>query len=182
MYFAAAEAFRSWLERHAATATELIVGFHKRATDTPSITWPQSVDEALCFGWIDGVRKRIDEQRYLIRFTPRKPSSTWSAVNIERIRVLAEQGRMQAAGLEAFARRSEKKSRTYAYEQAEAAALDPADEASFRKCKAAWAFFQKQPPSYRQRLIWTVVSAKQPATRRRRLAQLVQACQESKCL
>jgi uncharacterized protein YdeI (YjbR/CyaY-like superfamily) len=175
LFFATPAEFRYWLERNANVATELIVGFHKMGTGTPSMTWPQSVDEALCFGWIDAVRKRIDEQRYQIRFTPRKPGSTWSAINIERVAALTEQGRMQAAGLAAFARRTEGKSRTYAYEQRDRATLDPADEKLFRKNKAAWRFFEAQPPGYRKTMVWHIVSAKQPATRARRLQQLVEA-------
>ncbi len=182
LYFASPSAFRSWLEQHAANRTELLVGFYKRDSGTPSITWPESVDEALCFGWVDGVRKRIDAERYHIRFTPRKPSSTWSAVNIERIRVLTEAGRMTGAGLAAFARRSEAKSRTYAYEQDAPASLTPDDEALFRKNADAWAFFQQQPPGYRHQMLWRIISAKQAATRAKRLAQLIAACQEKKRL
>ncbi|HSW07825.1 YdeI/OmpD-associated family protein [Aquabacterium sp.] len=179
-YFATPDDFRAWFQQHAATATELLVGFHKRGSDTPSISWPESVDEALCVGWIDGVRKRIDDARYSIRFTPRKPTSTWSAINIERVRVLTEQGRMTPAGLAAFAHRKDAKSGTYAYEQAKTAELDAKDVAAFKKHKAAWAYFQAQPPGYRHLVIWRVVSAKQQATRERRLAQLIEACQEQR--
>lgn len=175
VFFETPAAFRAWLKRHARSATELVVGFHKVGSGRPHMTWPQSVDEALCVGWVDGVRKRIDEHAYQIRFTPRKPSSTWSAINIERVRVLEEQGRMTPAGLAAFAHRREAKSRTYAYEQREAVALAPADEALFRKHKAAWAFFEAQPPGYRKRLVWRVLSAKQQATREKRLAALIEA-------
>lgn len=175
-FFATAEDFRAWLERHAATAGELLVGFYKKGSGKPSMTWPESVDEALCFGWIDGVRKRIDDESYQIRFTPRKPTSIWSAVNIERVRVLTDEGRMTPAGLEAFSRRTERKSRIYGYEQDQPATLEPADEAAFRQDEEAWAFFEEQPPSYRQKAIWRVVSAKREATRQKRLAQLVEAC------
>ena len=181
-FFTTPAGFRAWLERNASVATELIVGFHKVGSGTPSMTWPQSVDEALCFGWIDAVRKRIDEQRYQIRFTPRKPGSTWSAINIERVAVLTEQGRMEAAGLAAFAQRTEAKSRTYAYEQRDMAALDPADEKLFRRNRGAWRFFEAQPPGYRKTLIWHIVNAKQPATRARRLQQLIEASQRGERL
>lgn len=174
--------FNTWLKHNADSATELIVGFHKVGTGTPSMTWPQSVDEALCFGWIDAVRKRIDEQRYQIRFTRRKPGSTWSAINIERVAVLMAEGRMHAAGLAAFALRSEARSRTYAYEQREMAVLTPADEKFFRRNMAAWAFFEAQPPSYRHQMIWRIVSAKQATTRQRRLQLLIDASQDGKRL
>jgi uncharacterized protein YdeI (YjbR/CyaY-like superfamily) len=182
LFFATPAQFNTWLKHNAETATELIVGFHKVGTGMPSMTWPQSVDEALCFGWIDAVRKRIDEQRYQIRFTRRKPGSTWSAINIERVAVLTSQGRMQPAGLAAFALRSETRSRTYAYEQRDMAALEPSDEKAFRKNKAAWAFFEAKSPSYRHRMIWSIVSAKQAATRQRRLQLLIEASQNGERL
>jgi uncharacterized protein YdeI (YjbR/CyaY-like superfamily) len=121
-HFTSPKALRDWFRANAHLMAELRVGFHKLGSGRPGITWPQSVDEALCVGWVDGVRHRIDEHRYQIRFTPRKLTSVWSAVNIERVRVLSEEGRMQPAGLAAFARRLEKKSRIYSYEQAEASA------------------------------------------------------------
>lgn len=178
VFFDSPEAFRAWLVAHAHMATEIVVGFHKVGTGRPNMTWPASVDEALCAGWVDGVRKRIDEHAYQIRFTPRKPSSTWSAINIERVRVLSEAGRMMPAGLAAFAHRREAASRTYAYEQAGPVALAPADEALFRKNRKAWAFFEAQPPGYRKQMIWRVLSAKQQATRDRRLAALITASAE----
>jgi uncharacterized protein YdeI (YjbR/CyaY-like superfamily) len=175
VFFDSPEAFRAWLAAHAPTATEIVVGYYKVGTGRPSMTWPASVDEALCVGWVDGVRKRIDEHAYQIRFTPRKPSSTWSAINIERVRVLSEAGRMTPSGIEAFARRREETSRTYAYEQAGALALAPADEALFRKNRTAWAFFEAQPPGYRKLVVWRILSAKQQATRDKRLAALIDA-------
>ena len=181
-FFATPAEFCAWLEHHASTATELVVGFHKVGTGVPTMSWPQSVDEALCFGWIDGVRKRIDERRYQIRFTPRKPGSIWSAINIDRVAVLSAEGRMQKAGLAAFARRSEARSRTYAYEQPGMATFDPVDQKTFRRNETAWAFFEAQSPSYRQRVIWNVVSAKQAATRERRLQQLIDASQRGERL
>jgi uncharacterized protein YdeI (YjbR/CyaY-like superfamily) len=174
-FFPTPAGFRAWLERHASTEKELLVGFHKLGSGRPSITWPQSVDEALCFGWIDGVRKRIDDHSYQIRFSPRRPGSTWSAINIERVRGLMEHGRMTPAGLEAFAHRLERKSRTYSYEQETAAVLAPKEEAALRRNKRAWAFLQKQPRSYRQKVVWWVIDAKRPATREKRLARLIEA-------
>jgi uncharacterized protein YdeI (YjbR/CyaY-like superfamily) len=174
-YFATPENLRAWLRANAASSAELIVGFYKRDSGAASITWPQAVDEALCVGWVDGVRHRIDERRYKIRFTPRKPSSIWSAINIERVRVLGAEGRMQPAGLEAFARRIEKKSRIYSYEQPGLAALTAQEQKAFKRNKAAWAFFDAQPLGYKKLMLWRIVSAKQPATRERRLAALLEA-------
>src|SRR4029079_510044 len=139
---------------------ELIVGFYKRDSGRPSMTWPESVDEALCFGWIDGVRTRIDDVSSKIRFTPRKTTSTWSAINIARVQALQAEGRMQKAGLEAFKHRRAVRSKIYAYEQAAGAELDRKDEAQFRKNKKAWKFFEAQPPGYRHQMIWRIISAK----------------------
>lgn len=173
VYFATPAEFRAWLQEHHATARELWVGYFKKASGRPSITWPESVDEALCFGWIDGLRKGIDDTSYMIRFTPRKPDSNWSAVNIRRVAVLTEQGHMQPAGLAAFARRRDETSAIYSYEQREQAALDEAEEQLMRATAAAWQFFQAQPRSYRQAAIRWVISAKKPETRRSRLARLI---------
>jgi uncharacterized protein YdeI (YjbR/CyaY-like superfamily) len=174
-FFETADRFGAWLAEFAATEPELIVGFYKRDSGRPSMTWPESVDEALCVGWIDGVRTRIDEVSYKIRFTPRKSTSTWSAINIERVRVLGLEGRMKAPGLQAFARRREAKSGIYAYEQAEQAQLDPEAENLFRHHRQAWAFFEAQPARYRHQIIWRIVSAKRPETRAARLAALIEA-------
>lgn len=148
------------------------MGFFKKSTGKPSITWPEAVDEALCFGWIDGVRKSIDDSRYTIRFTPRTARSVWSAVNIKRAKELKKQGLMRPAGMAAFARRSEEKSRIYSYER-KYAALGPAFEQQFRANKRAWAFFESQPPSYKRAAIWWVISAKREETRLRRLDTLI---------
>jgi uncharacterized protein YdeI (YjbR/CyaY-like superfamily) len=171
-FFATHEEFRAWLEAHHVTKTELLVGFHKKGTGRPSITWPESVDEALCYGWIDGVRKRLDDDRYTIRFTPRKPGSIWSAVNIQRVEVLTAQGLMRPAGLRAFLARDEERSRVYSYERAQAG-LSAEDEVAIRANALAWTFFQAQPPSYRKTAAWWVVSAKREETRRKRLATLI---------
>jgi uncharacterized protein YdeI (YjbR/CyaY-like superfamily) len=181
-FFETAEAFADWLEKHGAAESELIVGYYKRGTQRGTMSWPESVDAALCFGWIDGVRKGIDEHRYQIRFTPRKPQSIWSAINVERVRVLKAEGRMREAGLKAYSHRQEKKSKIYAYEQKKTATLEPSEEATFKKAKAAWKFFEAQPRSYRHRFIWRIVSAKRPETRRRRLAALIEASQEKRRL
>ena len=167
--------FRTWLARYGRIKSELIVGFYKRQSGRRSMTWSESVDEAVCFGWIDGVRTRIDEHSYKIRFSPRKPKSIWSAINIEKVRLLQAAGRMTKAGLDAFARRSEDKSRGYSYEQAKRAVLEPAQEAEFKKNKQAWKSFEIQPPSYRRVAAWYVVSAKRPETRRGRLTKIIQA-------
>jgi uncharacterized protein YdeI (YjbR/CyaY-like superfamily) len=166
--------FRAWLDRHHATEKELLVGYYRKGSGKPSITWPESVDEALCFGWIDGIRRRIDEESYSIRFTPRKPASNWSSVNIARVAELEKEGRMRPAGLAAFERRSEARSGIYSYERRKAAKLDPEQEASFRADAAAWSFFDSQPPGYRRTAIHWVVSAKREETRRKRLLQLIE--------
>lgn len=172
-FFATLAEFGAWLEDHHAQATELWVGFHKRGSGLPSMTWPEAVDEALCFGWIDGVRKSLGESSYVIRFTPRKVRSTWSAVNISRVQELREEGRMRPAGLAAFAERTEEKSGIYAYEQGDIPELGDAYERQFRATHAAWEFFQAQAASYRKAAIWWVVSAKREATRQKRLATLI---------
>jgi len=173
VFFDSPAAFRAWLEKNHATARELWVGYHKRATGKPSLTWPESVDEALCFGWIDGLRKSIDENRYRIRFTPRKPRSRWSAINIARVKVLEKLGRMREAGRRAFAQLGGDKTRIYSYEQRHDAKLSPAHERRFRAEKKAWALFEAKPPSYRRTLAWWIASAKKEETRERRFARLL---------
>jgi uncharacterized protein YdeI (YjbR/CyaY-like superfamily) len=172
-FFATPEDFRAWLSEHHATAAELLVGFHKKGSGRPSITWPESVDQALCFGWIDGVRRRIDDERYSIRFTPRRPRSIWSAINVKRVGELAEQGLMHPAGMAAFERRSDDKTAIYSYERRTAAKLEPAMEREFKRDERAWAWFEAQPPSYRRTATHWVISAKKPETRERRLRQLI---------
>jgi uncharacterized protein YdeI (YjbR/CyaY-like superfamily) len=174
-FFASPAELRAWLEEHHASAAELWVGFHKRVTGRPSLTWPESVDEALCFGWIDGVRKSLGAESYAIRFTPRKPGSGWSSVNLAKMKALLAEGRVAPAGLAAFERRSEAKSARYSYEQRHAAELGPELEARFRARKRAWAFFESQPPGYRRLTAYWVTSARREETRLRRLDQLI-AC------
>ena len=181
-FFADAQAFRSWLEANAATSSELLVGFYKVRSGRPSMSWPESVDEALCFGWIDGIRRRIDDVAYSIRFTPRKPKSNWSAVNIAKFEKLQGEGRMTPAGAEAFARRTEFKSRVYAYEQKSTAEFSTAQLRDFKRNKAAWSFFQATPPGYRKVMLHWVTSAKKAETRASRFAKLVEACAAGKRL
>jgi len=165
--------FRAWLATNHDSAAELWVGFYKKGSGRPSITWPESVDQALCFGWIDGLRKSHDDDSYKIRFTPRRARSTWSAVNIARVNELHAQGLMHPAGLSAFEARTDDNSAIYAYEQRHDAQLDDNASAQFKANKKAWDFFQAQPPSYQKAALHWVISAKQEATRQRRLAQLI---------
>jgi uncharacterized protein YdeI (YjbR/CyaY-like superfamily) len=165
--------FQKWLERNHQKAQEVWVGFYKRETGRPSITWPESVDEALCVGWIDGICKRIDDESYTIRFTPRKAQSIWSAVNIARVAELTREGRLQPTGVAAFERRSAGRSAIYSYEQREAATFDEAAERQFRANSKAWEFFQAQPPWYRRTATYKVISAKREETRQKRLAVLI---------
>jgi uncharacterized protein YdeI (YjbR/CyaY-like superfamily) len=174
VFFATPDEFRAWLEANHQTENELLVGFYKKGSGKPSMTWPESVDQALCFGWIDGIRRSLSEESYSIRFTPRKQGSTWSAVNIKRAGELIELGLMQPAGLKAFEARREDRSRTYSYEQAEAAGFSDEFGAIFRANPTAWDFFQSQAPSYRRIATHWVVSAKREETRRKRLATLIE--------
>ena len=165
--------FHTWLDAYHADATELSVGFWKKDSGRPSITWPESVDEALCVGWIDGIRNSIDGERYQIRFTPRKPGSIWSSVNIKRAKALIENGRMRPAGLRAFQARLENKSGIYSYEQRRAKLEEPY-AGLLQKHKGAARFFDAQPPSYRKAASWWIVSAKKGETRLKRLERLVE--------
>lgn len=171
-FFPTPAAFRTWLEEHHATADVLLVGFHKVGSGKPSITWPESVDEALCFGWIDGVRKSLDENRYTIRFSPRKPGSVWSGVNIKRAQALIDRGLMRPAGLKAFEARRENKSGIYSYEQRSVEMPEPY-RGLLKANAAAWRFFESQPPYYRKTMGWWIVSAKKEETRLKRLEKLI---------
>ena len=171
-FFRSQAAFRSWLRENHSTCNELWLGIHKKASGMPSVSYPEALDEALCFGWIDGVRKSVDATSYRVRFTPRKARSQWSAVNIARARKLIAATRMQPAGLKAY-EAGESMSRTYSYEQRTPAKLSPAEEQQFQASKFACEFFQSQPPWYRRTATWWVISAKREDTRRRRLARLV---------
>jgi uncharacterized protein YdeI (YjbR/CyaY-like superfamily) len=174
-FFRSAAEFRAWLRKNCGNETELVVGFHKVGSGKPSLSWSESVDEALCFGWIDGVRTRIDDHSYKIRFAPRKKGSIWSAINIAKAGKLIAAGRMATGGRNAYAQRIERKSRVYSYEQGGEPSLSPADERVFRRNRMAWKYFQNVAPSYRRAVTHWVTSAKQEATRQRRLLQLVEA-------
>ena len=181
VFFATPEDLRAWFQANTATAPELWVGFYKRASRRPSVTWPESVDEALCVGWIDGIRKKLDHESYTIRFTPRRRGSTWSTLNIQRVELLARQQRMQPAGLLAFANRRDNKSGIYSYEE-RTEHLPESYLSQMRKQPSAWKFFHAQPPSYRKTAVWWVVSAKQEATRQRRLEKLIAGSAQSRRL
>jgi uncharacterized protein YdeI (YjbR/CyaY-like superfamily) len=172
-FFATPQVFRAWLAKHHVDTPELWVGFYKKDSGRRSITWPESVDEALCVGWIDGLRKSIDEDSYMIRFTPRKPGSIWSQVNTRRAKELVDQGRMLPAGVRAFEGRDPKKTNLYSFEQRHGAKLDNALEKRFKANRAAWTFFSCQPDGYRRIALFYVMSAKQPETRVRRLDTLI---------
>ncbi|MBA3832700.1 MAG: YdeI/OmpD-associated family protein [Chthoniobacterales bacterium] len=181
LFFPEPNDLRKWFRQNHTKADELWLGYHKRGSDKPSITWPESVDEALCVGWIDGIRKSLSHDSYTIRFTPRRRGSIWSAVNIRRMEMLANEGRMRPEGLRAFAARRENKSGIYSYEQRRAELEEPY-QSLLRKNKAAWEFFQAQPPSYRKTIGWWVVSAKQEETRQRRLRTLIEESARGKRL
>jgi len=182
VFFARPELFRAWLERNHETQRELLVGFHKRHSGQGSMTWPESVSEALCFGWIDGVRRRVDDERYTIRFTPRKPSSIWSTVNIDKMRELIAAKRVHPAGMRAYERRRESRSSVYAYENRHSAVLDADSEREFKRHRKAWQFFEQCPAWYRRSATWRIISAKRPATRAKRLAELIACCAEGRAL
>ncbi len=166
--------FHQWLAKHHAQASELLVGLRKKDSGKPSITWPESVDEALCFGWIDGIRRTLDETSYTIRFTPRRPGSKWSAVNIRRARELIAEGRMAPAGLAAFGKRVAGPARSYVPSE-HTGELPAVYGRELKANREAWDFFRAQAPSYRKKLVWWVTSAKNEATRLRRLERLIEA-------
>jgi uncharacterized protein YdeI (YjbR/CyaY-like superfamily) len=172
--FKTPDEFRDWLARNHATATEIGVVLHRKASGKPTMTWPDAVDQALCFGCIDSIARRLDETSRVQRFTPRKPKSNWSAVNIRKVGELTARGLMTPAGRAAFARREEARSGVYSYENRHLAALDPDREARFRTDAGAWEFFSRQPPSYRQTAIYWVMNAKRDETRSTRLASLIE--------
>lgn len=171
-FFSSPEKFREWLEQNHDRTSELLVGFHKKASGKKSITYPEALDEALCFGWIDGVRRNVDETSYSIRFTPRKPKSIWSNVNVKHVERLTKEGRMAQPGLKAYALRDPKRTGIYAFEN-NPREFSPEYEKKIRANKPAWEFFQKEPPSIRRTCIFWVMSAKKEETRLRRLEQLI---------
>jgi uncharacterized protein YdeI (YjbR/CyaY-like superfamily) len=179
VYFASASEMRAWFERHAATADELLAGFYKVHTGKATLTWAEAVDEALCVGWIDGIGRRVDDERRTIRFTPRRKGSHWSLRNVARVKALIADGRMRPAGLAEYEKRSEKKTGRASFEQ-RPKALPPHLEKTFKADKAAWAFYAVQPPSYRRITIWWVISAVKAETQERRLATLMAASAEGR--
>ena len=178
-FFATQALFRKWLEKNHNTATELIVGFYKVGNGKPSITWSQSVDQALCFGWIDGVRRSIDIESYCIRFTPRRTTSIWSAINIKKVEELTKAGLMKPEGIKAFGLRTEHKSKIYSHEK-KPSNLDADYEKKFKRHPKAWDFFSKQAPSYQKVMIHWIMSAKQEKTRLSRLEKTIKISGELK--
>jgi uncharacterized protein YdeI (YjbR/CyaY-like superfamily) len=180
-FFKSAAEFRHWLEKNHDSATEVFVGFYKKGTGKASMSWSDAVDQALCFGWIDGVRRRFDDQSYAQRFTPRKPKSNWSAVNVAKVAELTKKGLMQRAGLGAFEARSPTRTAIYSYEN-QPRDLGPQYEKIFKKERDAWRFFEAQAPSYKRMAIWWVLSAKRDETRSKRLATLIEDSREGRRL
>ncbi len=173
-HFATPNLFRAWLEQHHGSTEELWVGYWKKSTGQASVTWEETVDEALCFGWIDGIRKRIDDDAYTIRFTPRRPKSIWSRRNIDRIEALSQAGRVAPSGAETYARRTADRSEVYSFEQATPAELSAEYAGRLQADEAAWQDWQSRPPGYRKQVSNWVMSAKREATRERRLASLIE--------
>jgi uncharacterized protein YdeI (YjbR/CyaY-like superfamily) len=178
-FFPTQEKFREWLEKHHKKETELLVGFYKVNSQKPSMSWSESVDQALCFGWIDGVRKSVDEESYTIRFTPRKKSSIWSAINIKKVETLTKAGLMMEEGRKAFELKSDQRSKIYSHEN-EAYVLDPELEKLFKDNKVAWDYFEKQAPSYKKVMIHWIMTAKQEKTRLSRLEKAINVSAEQK--
>ncbi len=175
-FFRTQDDFRGWLDRNQAKRTELIVGYWKVDSGKPSMTWSESVDQALCYGWIDGIRRRIDDESYCIRFTPRKPGSRWSDVNLKKVTKLKRAGLMEPEGLAAWKRRVVGRKAGYAYEE-ETRQLSPPMEREFRANRKAWSFFRELPPSYKQKIVHWLTSAKQASTRERRLRRAIASCE-----
>lgn len=171
-FFKSGSDFRRWLAKNHATSTELWVGFYRKDSGKGGITYPQALDEALCYGWIDGIRKKLDDVSFTTRFTPRKPGSIWSNVNIAHVARLTRDGRMMPPGAAAYSRKDDKRTGVYSFER-ETAQLDPEMQREFRKNRAAWKFFESQPPYYRRIATWYVISAKREETRRSRLERLI---------
>lgn len=177
-YFATPAEFRAWMEAHHESRDALWVGFWKKGTPRASITWPESVDVALCFGWIDGIRKKVDDEAYTIRFTPRRAGSTWSLRNMERYTVMEGEGLIQPAGRAAYDRRIESRTGTYSFEQKAPLALDPDYETRIRADEVAWADWSARPPGYKKKVTHWIMSAKRPETRERRFEKLIQGLRD----
>ncbi|HUN81645.1 MAG TPA: YdeI/OmpD-associated family protein [Phycisphaerae bacterium] len=180
-FFKDPAAFRAWLVKNHKKAAELLVGLYKKGTGRPSITWPESIAEALCFGWIDGIRRTLDERSYVIRFTPRRKRSKWSAINIKMVAELEAAGRMTDAGRAVFQARTDKDSKGYKA-QRKTASLDKPYILEFKKNKSAWSFYSSQPPGYQRMTAWWVMQAKQEPTRQRRLKALIEGSAKGKRL
>ena len=178
-FFSSPDKFRKWLEENHDRETELLIGFHKKASGKKSITYAEALDEALCFGWIDGVRRSLNETSYVQRFTPRKPKSIWSLINVRHVERLKKEGRMHPAGLSAYARRDPKRTGIYSFEN-EPHKLAPAYEKKFRENKNAWKFFQEQPAYYKKLMIFRIMSAKKEETRLRRLEHTIECSAQGK--
>ena len=178
LFFKDPPSFRKWLKQNHKKVNHQWVGFHKKGSGRPSITWPESVDQALCYGWIDGLRKSIDEHSYKIRFTPRKPRSHWSAVNIKKMAELKKAGLMRKPGLEAYAQRKESNSMRAAYEQKQEIKLDPNLQKTFEANAAAWSDFQTRTPYYQRQCLWWIMTAKREETKLRRLGILMESCEQ----
>lgn len=181
IYFSNTAEFRKWLEENHQTATEVLVGYYKIKTGKPSMNWSDSVDEALCFGWIDGIRRSVDEESYCNRFTPRRPNSNWSRINIEKVERLIGEGRMQPAGLTAFNKRTEKASETYSYEN-RPEKLSAELESIFQEHRGGWDYFTAQSPSYKKTMTYWIMSARQTNTQKARLARLIEASNDKRRL
>ncbi|MFP9100725.1 YdeI/OmpD-associated family protein [Flavobacterium sp. RHBU_24] len=181
-FFKTQNDFRLWLEDNYKSETELLVGFYKVGSGKESMTWPESVDQAVCYGWIDGVRRTVDGEAYSIRFTPRRAGSIWSAVNIAKVEKLTKVGLMKDAGLAAFGKRTEAKSRIYAFEQEKTAELPEGLLSIFKADKPAWTFFEAQPPGYKKQILHRIVTAKQEKTKLQRLEKLIEASAQNKRL
>jgi uncharacterized protein YdeI (YjbR/CyaY-like superfamily) len=177
-FFEQPSAFRKWLAQNHATQKELWVGYYKKHTKKLTMTWSESVDQALCYGWIDGIRKKIDEEAYMIRFTPRKPTSFWSAVNIKKIEELTQKGLMQPSGIAAWERRKDSKSKVYSYEQDKISILKPEYLNQIKANKKAFTFFENLAPGYKKHTIWWVMSAKREATQIKRLTILIESAEQ----
>src|ERR1041384_1546727 len=176
-FFSTLERFREWLQRNHDSETELLLGFHKKSSGKKSITYAEALDEALCYGWIDGVRKNLNQTSYTIRFTPRKARSIWSNVNVRHVERLTKEGRMRPAGIAAYERRDPKRTGIYAFEN-RPREFSPEFEKAFRKNKTAWSFFEKQPPGYKRVIVFWVMEAKKAETRVKRFKQLVDLCEQ----
>jgi uncharacterized protein YdeI (YjbR/CyaY-like superfamily) len=174
IFFETPAELRDWLDEHHETSDDLFVGAWKKSTGRPSLTWPEIVEEALCVGWIDSIRRSVPGDGWVIRLTPRRKGSNWSAVNIAKVAELRQAGRLRPAGEAAFGARTDARSAIYSYEQRKTAALEPDEEARFRRNPAAWTWFEGRPASYRTAANYWIVTAKRPETRAKRLGTLIE--------